>query len=316
MGLPAKINATLPPNCENLNLPIDYTCLENGNTSNPKTLSEVEPFTDYSCTGRIDKNNVNVTTTPAVNVYIDCDVTTRITPERVTNTSIHLSWTSTSLRCKDALYNYPKFGFVCSCVPPPKHGSRRTSSKRRGTCEIRDLKPDTDYECEVQPVYAYRPVGSPDSVTKRTDIGTPEDIRSLSVTVQEHNVIKVTCEHSGIFNGPDGKYIAHLRHGGTAVKHVDDRECKFEFRDLSYSTTYHLEVAAANRVKTGKLEKKEVDTLYNDKAVIGFLIFLIILTSVALLLVVYKMFILKCRQSHVGDMMLDENAIYMNMPRS
>ncbi|XP_034561340.1 receptor-type tyrosine-protein phosphatase C-like [Notolabrus celidotus] len=314
MELPAKIEATLPPNCENL--PIDYTCLENGNANNPKNLSEVEPFTDYSCTGQINKNNVTITTTPAVNVYIDCDVTTKITPERVTNTSIHLSWTSTSLRCKDALYSNPKFDFDCSCVPPPKHGSGRTPSKRRGTCEIRDLKPDTDYKCEVQPVYDGMNVGSPDSRTIKTDIGTPEDIRSLSVTVQEHNVIKVTCEHSGIFNGPGEKYIAHLRHGGTTVKHVDDTKCKFEFRDLSYSTTYRLEVAAFNGKHTGKPERKEVDTLYNDKAVIGFLIFLIILTSVALLLVVYKIFILKCRQSHVGDMMLYENAIYMNVPRS
>ncbi|KAM7011950.1 receptor-type tyrosine-protein phosphatase C [Tautogolabrus adspersus] len=57
-------------------------------------------------------------------------------------------------------------------------------------------------------------------------------------------------------------------------------------------------VGAANDERKGNLRSQDVVTQYNDKAVIGFLIFLIILTSVALLLVVYKIFILKRRQSH------------------
>ncbi|XP_051231661.1 uncharacterized protein LOC127349797 [Dicentrarchus labrax] len=51
---------------------------------------------------------------------------------------------------------------------------------------------------------------------------------------------------------------------------------------------------------------------YNDKALIGSLVFLIILIPVALLF--YKIYIRKCRKSHDvnDDMMLESEAIYVN----
>ena len=45
---------------------------EKGKPNESKKLSELEPFTDYSCTGQIKKNNITVTNTTAVPVWIKC----------------------------------------------------------------------------------------------------------------------------------------------------------------------------------------------------------------------------------------------------
>uniref|UniRef100_UPI0037E71499 uncharacterized protein n=1 Tax=Semicossyphus pulcher TaxID=241346 RepID=UPI0037E71499 len=153
-GLPAKINATFSPNCENLT--VDYTCLEKSNASESRSLWELEPFTDYNCTGQIKHNNVTVKKTTTIEFDIDCDLTTEITEERVTNTSFVFSWTTTSQRCKDVTKD-PKFSYACSCYNST-YGW--TPVHRRGqTCFIDILDPDDYYSCEVQPTYNNKEVG-------------------------------------------------------------------------------------------------------------------------------------------------------------
>uniref|UniRef100_A0A8C9XFT1 protein-tyrosine-phosphatase n=1 Tax=Sander lucioperca TaxID=283035 RepID=A0A8C9XFT1_SANLU len=103
----------------------------------------------------------------------------------------------------------------------------------------------------------------------------------MLVAVPENNVIRVTCGHSNRFNGPQKIFSAILLYAGVIQKNLTkEKECDFEFKDLSYSTEYKLEVCV-------------ILIFDNDKAVIGFLVFLIIIVSVALLLVVYKIYILK-----------------------
>lgn len=64
----------------------------------------------------------------------------------------------------------------------------------------------------------------------------------MTVTVPENNVIKVECNHVGKINGPKEKrYIARLHPGGEN-KLQNKADCKFEFKDLSYSTAYTVEV--------------------------------------------------------------------------
>uniref|UniRef100_UPI0037E86D49 receptor-type tyrosine-protein phosphatase C n=1 Tax=Semicossyphus pulcher TaxID=241346 RepID=UPI0037E86D49 len=197
-GLPAKINATLPPNCKNLT--VDYTCSEKSNPSESRSLWELEPFTNYTCTGQIKHNNVIVKNTTTIEFNIDC---------------------------------------------------------------------------------------------------VPEEITAVETFVHNHNAINVTCREIKSFNGPDGVYIARLFLNGAQVRMEKKvKTCKFEFKDLSYSTTYRVQVTASNARFEGIGKSDHKDTLYNDKAVIGFLILLIILTSLALLLVVYKIYILRRRRSH------------------
>uniref|UniRef100_A0A3B4AGJ0 protein-tyrosine-phosphatase n=1 Tax=Periophthalmus magnuspinnatus TaxID=409849 RepID=A0A3B4AGJ0_9GOBI len=66
-----------------------------------------------------------------------------------------------------------------------------------------------------------------------------------------------------------------------------------EFRNLYYSSTYIVTVKAFNGKFHSDATTKTVHTLFNDKALIGFLVLLILLTCVALLVVMYKIYVLK-----------------------
>ncbi|XP_062251206.1 receptor-type tyrosine-protein phosphatase C isoform X2 [Platichthys flesus] len=339
---PVEFETKLPPKC---NLSIDYTCqfdrfneadkhgpdpswrefVYKGDKHGPhplridivsENLSELEPFTDYNCTGHIkDGNNDNVYNTTEVKVRISCDLKINLTSHSTTNTSSQLIWTTTNNGCKDVIQN---LSYICSCGKP--HGSDNTKVKvynkpQGGTCNITALMPYKDYTCWVQPYYPrevrsyyiYRPVGDPVSVKQKTLIGVPEDVRNLQLEVKDHNTISITCTTPRNFNGPEGKFKAQLVYGSSIVEKIFAK-CEFEFKDLKYSTSYTVKVTAVNRLFESNPVTVQISTEYNDKAVIGFLIFLIILTSVALLLVVYKIWDMRRRKSHD----LSENLILIS----
>ncbi|XP_076581944.1 receptor-type tyrosine-protein phosphatase C [Chaetodon auriga] len=308
--LPAEIKPTLPKKCENLTW--HYTCVESeGQTAvveermlhhEFKNLSELEPYKNYSCTGQIKYNNTFLTETTAVHVRVDCDFKIATTMPTRTNTSIKLSWTTTSEKCQTVLPKLHKLSYHCEC----KHASSRcgkygpiNKNVSGTTCNVSGLAPYTNYTCEVHPTYdSNRVHGQGRNLSVQTEIGVPEPVTKLSVTVAnpDHNAISVICVHNKCFKGPESKYVARLLDGSNTE--ITSDTCSFEFKDLSYSTTYNVEVTAFNGENKSKPETKEIKTEYNDKALIGFLVFLIILTSVALLMVVYKIYILKRRKSN------------------
>ena len=72
----------------------------------------------------------------------------------------------------------------------------------------------------------------------------PDKVSSLSLSTPENNEIKVTCGHPTNLRGPDMKFRARLYAGGYPqgpLKEVE-KKCEFEFKDLSYLTTYRVEV--------------------------------------------------------------------------
>ncbi|KAI3368197.1 hypothetical protein L3Q82_007923 [Scortum barcoo] len=170
-GLPANIITTLPPNCNDLT--IDYTCLEQQNKYNkPKNLSELEPFTDYSCTGQIKDNNVPINKTKAVEFQIDCDLGITITEQSATNTSIDLSWTTTSKNCRDD--DLQNLFYDCSCSSDTtKQTGKVTGNKHPtgGKCRVAQLNPYQHYTCEVFATYNSKKVGRKE-VKQETEIGT------------------------------------------------------------------------------------------------------------------------------------------------
>ncbi|KAK5930600.1 hypothetical protein CgunFtcFv8_026822 [Champsocephalus gunnari] len=257
--LPAEIKTDLPPNCKNLH--ITYICQENGKPNELKNLTVLEPYTDYNCTGQIMDNNVTIKNTTAIKFRIDCDLTITIKEQSVTTTSIGLSWTTASKNCGVVLPKLQKLSYECSCKSTQSY-EKTVADKNQfgGTCQMYGLKPYTEYNCAVQPIYNRNYFPAPTHVKQiTTKIGVPGAINNL----------------------------------------------KFEFNALSYSTEYKLQVTASNGHNEGIPIRETVSTSYNDKAVIGFLVFLIILTSVALLLVVYKIYVLRRRQSHnLGESMM------------
>lgn len=70
----------------------------------------------------------------------------------------------------------------------------------------------------------------------------PEEVTSLHVKPTDNNRISVTCNSEKHSNGLLKKYIATLSDGVAETKTLNSNECKFEFKDLSYSTKYTVEV--------------------------------------------------------------------------
>ncbi|XP_018526213.1 receptor-type tyrosine-protein phosphatase C isoform X2 [Lates calcarifer] len=314
--LPAKINTTLPPNCKSLS--IDYSCRERGRVNESKKLSELEPFTDYNCTGQIKDNDGTVKkTTAPVHIYIKCDFDIN-TKKSSTNTSIELSSTTTSKNCQQVPQNLL---YNCSCSRhPPGYKITANNHPPGGTCHVTGLQPYTNYTCEVQPIYNNKrvPESKSYSVTEKTKSGIPDPVTNLKVTVPEHNVIHVKCDHSKNSKGPENKCRVRLITGGVIVDKTDTPNSNLEFRDLSYSTTYTVKVTVFNGDFESEPKTDTVHTQYNDKAVIGFFIFLIILIiSVVVAVVVYKLYIKKRKESRNGvneGVTLESTAIYMNVP--
>ncbi|XP_029939282.1 receptor-type tyrosine-protein phosphatase C isoform X2 [Salarias fasciatus] len=295
-GLPAQIDTVLPSKC--VNLSVDYTCSEPNKANETKKLSELKPFTNYTCTGLIKNNNNSLNkTTPPVPALISCHFRLNKQEPDVTNTSIRLSWETFSPNCESIV---PDLSYECSCqrsgskdLPEEGKAGKRPDG---GSCLIRGLSAFTDYSCVVSTSYMGEIRYWEPQPERKTKPGTPGPVTDLKVTIIDHNVMKVTCKppYDG-FKGREQIYKARLSNG---VKKDKMASCEFEFRDLSYLTEYTVEVTASNGVLESHPRTDKRSTRYNDKAVIGFLVFLITVTFLALLFVVYKIYILKRRRTH------------------
>uniref|UniRef100_A0A3B4DXI9 protein-tyrosine-phosphatase n=1 Tax=Pygocentrus nattereri TaxID=42514 RepID=A0A3B4DXI9_PYGNA len=98
------------------------------------------------------------------------------------------------------------------------------------------------------------------------------------------NAFRVNCT---LFKWNGGNGMFHAEIFPASDKGIYKNEtCFFIFDNLNYLTTYKVEVFI---IHLGLFQ-------YNDRAVLGFLVFLIILTSIALLFVLYKIYLLKRKQ--------------------
>uniref|UniRef100_A0A1A8G7Y0 Receptor-type tyrosine-protein phosphatase C n=1 Tax=Nothobranchius korthausae TaxID=1143690 RepID=A0A1A8G7Y0_9TELE len=290
--LPAHIKPQFPRNCKDL-ITAEYVCSDADNVT--RNLSSLEPFTDYSCTGWIKNSGVPINKTlPPVQIRIDCDLKINYKDGEITNKSITLNWDTTSKNCQIVLPNLKELSYDCTCKGGRTEEGRTNKRPDGGSCDISHLEPYTDYSCTVHPIYKNHH-GPGEKTEKKTKEGIPDSISGLHLTLPENNKIKVSCKNTVNFKGPKRIYKAHLR-GDPKIQGKD--KCDFEFKDLSFLTTYEVEVFAHNGEFEGRSSTDSIKTSYDANALIGFLVFLIILTTVALLFVLYKLYILKRRKSH------------------
>ncbi|XP_036375792.1 receptor-type tyrosine-protein phosphatase C [Megalops cyprinoides] len=183
-----------------------------------------------------------------------------------------------------------KFEYRCNCS-----GGGIMGNWSNHTCKIYNLTEYTDYTCSLFAFYNGRQHKIKDFPKTKTDAGNTN------------------------WKGPRQMYNARLKRDGRIEKTFDkEAVCKFPFQDLSYFTSYIVEVEAFNGHHSGKPHRITFKTSYNDKALIGFLAFLIVITSVALLFVLYKIVLLQRRNSnnsdeHVHLMPLDDEANLLNV---
>ncbi|CAI9179919.1 unnamed protein product [Rangifer tarandus platyrhynchus] len=179
-----------------------------------------------------------------------------------------------------------------------------TLNKTQHRMDLRHLTPYTEYEVLLQALVKGRTVRKSRNVTCRfnTTATYPGKVKGLRALRKTENAIDVSCKHPDQLNGPEGFYYLEVRTGNTLVNSYSRSECKFSVEDLQYLTEYNFSVYYHNTIYSGLPESATVSTSYNAKAVIIFLVFLIIVTSIALLIVLYKIYDLhKKRSSNLDE---------------
>uniref|UniRef100_A0A8C8TYH5 Receptor-type tyrosine-protein phosphatase C n=1 Tax=Peromyscus maniculatus bairdii TaxID=230844 RepID=A0A8C8TYH5_PERMB len=165
--------------------------------------------------------------------------------------------------------------------------------------EVNSLKPYTYYHVSL---YAYvvgrvQRNGTAEQCFFRTKAARPSVVRNMKVIRKQENVISVTCEPPSEINGPEKSYILEVKSGNSLFKNFKHPTCKFEVDNLYYLTEYTFLVSFHNGEYQGEAVAKNQSTSYNAKALIIFLVFLIIVTSIALLVVLYKIYDLRKKRS-------------------
>ncbi|XP_065792401.1 receptor-type tyrosine-protein phosphatase C isoform X2 [Muntiacus reevesi] len=176
-------------------------------------------------------------------------------------------------------------------------------NKTQHRMDLRHLTPYTEYEVFLQACVTGKIVCSGNVTCKfETNATYPDRVKGLKTSWNSENSIHVTCDSLAKINGPKGKYYLEVRTGNILFKHDSKPECKFLVEDLQYLTEYKFLVYYNNTIYSGLPESATVSTSYNVKAVIIFLVFLIIVTSIALLIVLYKIYDLhKKRSSNLDE---------------
>ncbi|KAL7854504.1 hypothetical protein SRHO_G00166940 [Serrasalmus rhombeus] len=289
--MPSRLNWTnQPKNCSDLNI----SCTSNGSQHNftvksGKEVTEVQLFQKYECKGIFHYRPLaccdkNITSKDLV-INVTCDVR-NVLEFKPSNTSIKAIWNITKENC-------PMSGFsskvTCSSGSKKESCTLQPSHKE---CDVNNLEPYTPYKC----TFKAESDGLSHSETKdlKTLPGRP-NISKPETGFISNNAFRVNCT---LINWNGGNGMFHAKIFPASDKEIyDNKKCFFIFDNLNYLTTYKVEVYGVNSNGTRSESFPVVYTTnYNDRAVLGFLVFLIILTSIALLFVLYKIYLLKRKQ--------------------
>ncbi|KAJ0065652.1 hypothetical protein NL108_014760 [Boleophthalmus pectinirostris] len=283
--LEIKFITPLPKKC---NLTTDYNCVDTKNIY--KALSALEPFKKYTCVGNITNEKFSTKTDP-IEVDTDCNLHSLEISSTSTENSTSLQWKPKTKNCNVTLLK-PKLKYKCTCTYDWWHRKFSEEMSSEQKCTVKGLEAWTRYDCKIQTFYDEDIELKQHEKTVRTEAGTPDNPGKLIVYLTENNSILVNCSGTVNFRGPMQKYKAVLKDDQKNTKVLESHKCHFNFRDLKFSSTYVVEVKAFNGEHESTSSYKTVNTGFNDKALIGFLVFLILLTSVPLLLVLYKICVL------------------------
>ncbi|EHH15693.1 hypothetical protein EGK_01817 [Macaca mulatta] len=165
--------------------------------------------------------------------------------------------------------------------------------KHLTTYHLQNLKPYTNYSLSLH-AYIIAKVqrnGTAATCNFTTESAPPSQVQNMIVSTSD-NSMRVKCEGPRDVNGPTGLYHLEVEAGNTLVRNLSQSECDFSVNNLQYSTYYNLKEKAGFHIKLSEYLSQN-----NSKALIAFLAFLIIVTSIALLVVLYKIYDLHKKRS-------------------
>ncbi|CAO2637083.1 Receptor-type tyrosine-protein phosphatase C [Lemmus lemmus] len=258
------------------------------NYSQKIELTGLQPQKPYKCDAEVLYNKVTLKTENKT-VMTDYGIPEKprmVSCGNVTENKTLVTWTPST-----SSHGY----FLCS---------NKTSS---GTCEevkatkaeVTQLKPYTYYGVSLHAYVNGRVQrnGSAEQCFFQTKAARPSLVNKMKATRTSENVISVTCDPPNEINGPRKFYILEVKSGNAPFKNFNQTTCKFDVKDLYYSTNYTFLVSLCFPSLLLSPPVAQCFSLNNAKALITFLIFLIVVTSIALLVVLYKIYDLRKKRS-------------------
>ncbi|XP_041126589.1 receptor-type tyrosine-protein phosphatase C-like isoform X3 [Polyodon spathula] len=256
---------------------------------NMTTLENLKPFTDYSFYVTPYNNNASCTT---INQTFKTTCGTPGKPTSVNSTveknSIRITWASPEKQNGNC-----KFQVKCP-------DTNFTPAQLHNQYMCRNVKYNKTY---IMQVLAYNQCenntfhGQPVEVP----VHFPDKPTIFNVQMPQHNEIQINCAYAAKTGETEEyKYLSR-------IKKPDETEwkiwktCEFTYTNLHYNTEYEFEVQVNNTLVLSKSATIKATTKYNDKALIGFLAFFIVLTSLTIAFIVYKIYLLPKKNSDSSD---------------
>ncbi|XP_038000088.1 receptor-type tyrosine-protein phosphatase C [Motacilla alba alba] len=248
-------------------------------------LNNLLPNHPYDCIGSIYFNGSKVAN-PDFNIYTDYGVPgapQNLQVEHKTNASVTINWTEPEDTSKGPIDGYFVDFF---------EGGKRIHQGEVNTTRytLNGFKPYTTASVSVTPYTFNRHNnklnGSSKSLKFTTDAGVPEKVNKVKTILTADNAVQITCQNGHVF-GPRAEFKLIWDNDG---KTENENKCEFKRENLFYLTNYTFKIFIFNGEYNGPEVEGSVKTRYNSRALIIFLAFLIIVTVIALLLVLYKIY--------------------------
>ncbi|XP_051480379.1 receptor-type tyrosine-protein phosphatase C isoform X3 [Apus apus] len=252
---------------------------------NCKELNTLSPNHDYMCTGTAHFFEEKVVNQDFI---IATDYGAPEAAENLTVVSaarhVSVSWKNPSdlskgpihgykVQCNKGEANYIEMtNFICYKLEPYTHGSVTV----------------TPYTKSKKPVVNNdKYMGEPRTIPFLTKSAEPQPVIDVEATLTSDNAVWIKCKSQKVYGN---ETVFELSWGDDEISDRKENDCDFKKENLLYLTTYTFTILVDNGEYKGQPVKRNIKTRYNSKALIIFLVFLIILTSVALLLVLYKIY--------------------------